>query len=68
MSQRHAVKEKFIEVSSDSYVGPDSMTMTRERYRGSALYGLWVLRDADNEVLDQDSNRHDLMERNNFRI
>lgn len=68
MTTKQATKEKFIEVSADSYVGPDSMTMTRERYRGSALYGLWVLRDADNEVLDQDINRHDLMERNNFRI
>ena len=61
-------KAKFIEISADSYVGPDGMSMTRERYRGSALYGLWVLRDADNEVIDQDCNRHDLLERNNCRI
>ncbi len=66
MSNRQATKEKFIEVSADSYVGPDSMTVTRERYRGSALYGLWVLRDADGQVIDQDMYRNDLAERNNI--
>lgn len=61
----------MIYINSCEYHAPDGRIMKREygyTPNGNKIEGVWVLRDKDGVWIDFDQYRHDLANRNGFKL
>lgn len=63
------LSRKMRQTSEDNYIGDGDYRMQREyglTPNGNSIGGRWVLRGPENEWIDVDQYRHDLMARHDF--
>ena len=70
--KRMRIREEHYETSEIAYVADDGFYMGRLisgcTPNGNKLNGKWVLISPESEIVDFDKYRHDLAERNGYRL